>query len=372
MEFAVPYWLTLFAGFLFALIFTPISRALALAAGFIDEPRADRMHRRPTPFLGGIAVALAAGLAFVALAPRVPLLGQLWDSGILPRTTVPLLLFLSGGALLFGLLDDRIELSPRQKLIGQTLLGIVLMAATIPGAWSLELLLWPVGMLWVVGLLNAFNLLDNMDGVLGGVGTLVGLFLGALALKMGRPDMGLLALAAAGASLGFLCFNLPPATIFLGDAGAFFIGMLLAGVGWELGGSSFLSLGSEAAAIVLIMAYPIFDITFVAITRFLDKRPIHRGGIDHTTHRCDSLLRGPRALVLIYGLTLLGGLAGLVAAYSVAPVAWSLVAVLAFLYGSLGVILARVPVRSRALPGTPPAVVPVGAQSETPVKRDVA
>lgn len=346
MEFSFSYWLTLLVGFVLALVFTPLSRALALASGFVDYPRADRVHRRPTPFLGGLAVALAAGLAFVILAPRVPLLSELWQNGLLPRTAVPVLLFLASGALVLGLLDDRFELSPRQKLIGQGILATGLMLFSIPFGAGLHLLLWPVGILWVVGLLNAFNLLDNMDGIMGGVGTICGLFLGVLALNLGRPDLGALALAGAGASLGFLCFNFPPATIFLGDAGAFFIGMILAGTGWGLGGAEFLTFGPRAAAITLIVAYPIFDICFVMVTRFLDKRPIHVGGVDHTTHRFDLVLSGRRALLVVYGLNVLNGVAGLVASHSSAPVAWSLVALTACLYASIGVMLARVPVRA--------------------------
>ena len=348
MELSLSYGSTLIAAFLLALVFTPLSRVLAISAGFIDYPRQDRVHRRPTPFLGGLAVAAAAGLAFVLLAPQVPLLGELWRQGLLPRAAVPLTLFLASGALILGLIDDRFELSPLQKLAGQMALSVAFLAPLLPMSWTLNLLLWPVGMLWMVGLLNAFNLLDNMDGVLGGVGTIIGLFLGALSLKMGRPDLAALALAGSGAALGFLCFNFPPATIFLGDAGAFFIGLLMAGVGWQLAGTQFLNFGSGAAAIVLVLSYPIFDVTFVTVTRFLEKRPIHVGGIDHTTHRLHAIFgRGRRALWTVYALNALCGLAGLLALELDAPVAWSLVAVVAGLYASLGVLLARVPVQSR-------------------------
>ncbi len=348
MELSLTYGSTLIAGFLLALIFTPLSRLLAVTAGFIDYPRQDRVHRRPTPFLGGLAVAASAGLAFVLLAPEVPLLKELWQEGLLPRTAVPFTLFLALAALVLGLIDDRFELSPSQKLAGQLAISLAFFASVIPWTWSPTLLLWPIGFLWMVGLLNAFNLLDNMDGILGGVGTLIGLFLGALALRLGRPDLAALALAAGGASLGFLCFNFPPATIFLGDAGAFFIGFLMAATAWQLAGASFLNFGAPAAAVILILSYPIFDVTFVTVTRVLDGRPVHVGGIDHTTHRLHALFRrGRRALWTVYVLNALCGLAGLVALNLPAPAAWSLVAVVAGLYASLGVLLARVPVRSR-------------------------
>jgi len=345
---SLTYGLALIAGFLLALVFTPLSRALALSAGFIDYPKQDRVHRRPTPFLGGLAVALAAGLAIVIIAPYVPFLSDFWREGILPRAAVPFTLFVASLALILGLIDDRVDLRPLHKLIGQILISFIFLAQVLTFGLSWNLLLWPIGMLWMVGLLNAFNLLDNMDGILSGIGTLIGLFLGGLALKMGRPDMAALALAGGGASLGFLCFNFPPASIFLGDAGAFFIGMLMAGVGWQLVGAEFLTFSSATAAVVLVLSYPIFDVTFVTVTRFLENRPIHVGGIDHTTHRMHAIL-GPGKVTLwtVYCLVALSGVAGLVALASAPPIAWSLVVVAGCLYTSLGIVLARVPVRSR-------------------------
>jgi len=347
LEFYLSYGLTLIAGFLLALVLTPLSRALAISAGFLDYPKQDRAHRRPTPFLGGLAVAVSAGLAFVILADRVPLLDDLWSNGLLPRGAVPLLLFLGSGALVLGLLDDRFGVSPRTKLVSQSALAVVLLGATIPFGFSTQLILWPLGLLWFVGLMNAFNLIDNLDGILGGVGAVIGVCLGALALMAGRPDLGALALAAAGASLGFLCFNFPPATIFLGDAGAFFIGFLLAGAGWTLGGVEFLAFSPMAAAVILILGYPIFDVCFVIVTRKVDQRPVHVGGVDHTTHRFHLVFGGKRGLIPVYALNILSGIAGLVAFHVSAPVAWSLVAVSAGLYASIGVLLSRVPVRTR-------------------------
>ena len=361
MDISLPFVATLIGAFVLALVLTPLSRILAIASGFIDYPRNDRVHRRPTPFLGGLAVALSAGLAFAILAPRLPGLTELWDRGTLPRAAVPTTLFVATGALLLGLIDDRFVLSPLQKLVGQIVLSVAFLAPLVPATWSWTLLLWPIGLLWMVGQMNAFNLLDNMDGILSGIGALIGLFMGVMALQLGRPDMAALALAAGGASLGFLCFNFPPATIFLGDAGAFFIGFLLAAVGWQLAGHEFLSFGSPAAAAVLILAYPIFDVTFVTVTRLIEHRPVYVGGIDHTTHRLHAILgRNKRALWTVYGLNALCGLAGLGALKAPAPVAWSLVVVAIGLYASLGVVLARVPVRSNRflsvfLKSTPPA-----------------
>ncbi|HYV51120.1 MAG TPA: MraY family glycosyltransferase [Dongiaceae bacterium] len=345
MSFSFIYGLILLAGFILALLFTPLSRAIALSTGFIDYPKEDRVHRRPTPFLGGVAVAFAAALASGIILSLVPLPGA-WTAAVLPRWAVATLLFSSALALTLGLVDDRLELNPLQKLSGQILISVIFLWPSLSLGFP-NLLLWPVALLWLVGLQNAFNLLDNMDGVLSGIATLIGLFLGGAALLLGRPDLAAIAFAGGGACLGFLCFNFPPASIFLGDAGAFFIGFLMAGVGWDLVGDQCLSFTSATAGVLLVLSYPIFDVTFVTVTRSLERRPIHVGGIDHTTHRLHAILgRNRRALWTVYSLVGLSGLAGLVAVRTDPIVAWSLVVLAACLYTGLGVMLARVPVRS--------------------------
>ena len=122
----------------------------------------------------------------------------------------------------------------------------------------------------------------------------------------------------------------------------------MAGVGWELVGPEFLSFSSAAAAVVLVLSYPICDVTFVTITRFLERRPIHVGSIDHTAHRLHAILgQNRRALWTVYALVALCGAGGIAACNSAPPIAWSLVVLAACLYTSLGIVLARVPVRSR-------------------------
>jgi UDP-GlcNAc:undecaprenyl-phosphate GlcNAc-1-phosphate transferase len=365
VSFSFIYGLTLFAGFLLALVFTPLSRALAVSTGFIDYPKEDRVHRRPTPFLGGLAVAMAAAIAtgiVVSLAP----LPAAWAAAALPRFAVPFTFVMAGSALALGLVDDRLELNPLQKLTGQVAISFVFLVQGLSFGIA-DLIFWPIGLLWLVGLLNAFNLLDNMDGVLSGIATLIGLFLGGAALSLGRPDLAALAFAAGGASLGFLCFNFPPASIFLGDAGAFFIGFLMAGVGWHLVGDQFLSFTSATAGVVLILSYPIFDVTFVTVTRSLEKRPIHVGGIDHTTHRLHAILgRNRRALWMVYSTVALSGIAGLVAIHVDPVAAWSLLILAGCLYTALGVYLARVPVRSQRF------LSAFLSAEEAPTEREVA
>jgi UDP-GlcNAc:undecaprenyl-phosphate/decaprenyl-phosphate GlcNAc-1-phosphate transferase len=365
VSFSFIYGLILLVGFVLALVFTPLSRAIALSTGFIDYPKEDRVHRRPTPFLGGVAVAFAAALATGIIVSLVPL-PRAWAVAVLPRWAVASVLFSSALALTLGLVDDRLELNPLQKLCGQILISVIFLIQGLSFGLP-DLFLWPVGLLWLVGLQNAFNLLDNMDGVLSGIATLIGLFLGGVALLLGRPDLAALAFAGGGACLGFLCFNFPPASIFLGDAGAFFIGFLMAGVGWDLVGDQCLSFTSATAGVLLVLSYPIFDVTFVTVTRSLERRPIHVGGIDHTTHRLHVILgRNRRALWTVYSLVGLSGLAGLIAVRTDPMVAWSLVVLAACLYTALGVVLARVPARSKRFLST------FLGSEETPAKREVA
>ena len=143
----LSYGLILLGAFGLALVFTPLSRALAVSTGFMDHPKSDRVHWRATPYLGGLAVAVSTGLAFALLAFRIPLLNELWNQGVLPRNATPLLLMLATGAMVVGLLDDRFGLRPRHKLAAQTSLAGLFLAASLGFTSWHVVLLWPVGML---------------------------------------------------------------------------------------------------------------------------------------------------------------------------------------------------------------------------------
>jgi UDP-GlcNAc:undecaprenyl-phosphate GlcNAc-1-phosphate transferase len=259
---------------------TPLLRRLARATGYVDHPAARKAHAQSTPLLGGVAIAAALVIA--------PLLAGAIGSSTIAAPTMGVV----AGALLalvLGLIDDRRPLGPKAKLLGQLLAGacLVYWGGPVP-----ELRQNPIlGVLAVVAvgaLINAVNFLDNMDGILGALVPITACGFVGLALIHGAPVHLGLAFGLIGACAGFLVYNAPPARIFLGDAGSHLLGFALAALALQsLQGSFTLP---HLAAILLILAYPIFDATFVVCDRISGNRPFYVGSTDHTTHRLGKLL----------------------------------------------------------------------------------
>ncbi len=268
--------------FIAALVLTPLTRRLARATGFVDHPDRRKSHAQSTPLLGGLAV----GLALVSGALFARAVGS---SGIEP----PRIGIVVGAsiALLLGLLDDRLSLGPRSKLLGQALAGACLVW------WGTHVepvrqnpILGFLALLGVVTLLNAINFLDNMDGILGTLIPIIASGFVALALVHGAPVSIALAWGLVGACSGFLIWNAPPARIFLGDAGSHLLGFALAVLAFQSLERSFT--WGHAAAVLAILGYPIFDLVFVVVDRISGRRPVYLGSTDHTTHRLGTLV-GP-------------------------------------------------------------------------------
>lgn len=284
-----------------ALLLTPIVRALARATGYLDHPDERKPHPEPTPLLGGVAVAgaMVAG----------PLLAAAIRHTAVP---VPAAGILLGGALslLLGLVDDRRPMRPLGKLMGQ--IGAALCLVTWGGASgfiSNDPLLAFAAVVGVVALLNALNFLDAMDGVVSAVTPITGLGFVALALVHGAQVDLALAWGAVGAAAGFLVFNAPPARIFLGDAGSHLVGFVLAALALQALDGSFTP--SHVAALFALMAYPLFDVVFVVVTRLASRRPIHVGGVDHTTHRLGRICGRWGTLAVIASANTVGAMLGI-------------------------------------------------------------
>jgi UDP-GlcNAc:undecaprenyl-phosphate/decaprenyl-phosphate GlcNAc-1-phosphate transferase len=297
--------LLIFAGALvFAIGATPVARWLAPHVGVIDHPSARKVHARPMPRLGGAAIFLAFILALVVFENRYNF-QQL--AGILIGAT-----FVS----FLGIWDDRWGLRPILKLIGQILGALILVMAGV----HTELFPWPaldvaLTVLWVVGITNAFNLLDNMDGLSGGVGAVAAAFFMLLAAMSRPPQVLVAALSAAllGVCLGFLAYNFNPATIFMGDAGAMFIGYTLAAVGIKLRFLSNITFVTWMIP-VLVLGVPIFDTTLVFFSRLRrGLNPLTTPGKDHSSHRLVAMGFTQREAVLI--LYLIGGGLGVLAMF---------------------------------------------------------
>jgi UDP-GlcNAc:undecaprenyl-phosphate GlcNAc-1-phosphate transferase len=289
----------------FSILGTPIARRLALHAGVVDAPSARKIHGAPVPLLGGAAIYAGFMLALLFLGDRAYV-----------RELVGILL---GATLLslFGLADDHWGLHAYLKLGGQVVAGVIL----ILGGTQVYLfpsypwLNWAITLLWVVGITNALNLLDNMDGLSGGVTTVAATFFVLLA-AIGRPPqvlVGALAAALVGACIGFLRYNLNPATIFMGDAGALFLGFLLAALGIKLRFPSNVPWITWLVPLC-VLALPIFDTSLVFISRLRrGKNPLTTPGKDHLSHRLVALgLTRREAVLTCY---LIGGACGLVAIY---------------------------------------------------------
>ena len=265
--------------FFAALALTPLTRRLARATGYVDHPDPRKAHAEATPLLGGVAIAAALVLA--------PLLAGALGASVIAAPSLGLVV----GALIalaLGLIDDRRPLRPRGKLLGQFAAGacLVYWGTQVP-ALRANPLLGILSVLGVAALLNAVNFLDNMDGILGALIPVTAGGFAALALIHGAPVHLAFAFGLIGACAGFLVYNAPPARIFLGDAGSHLLGFALAALALQSLERSFT--WQHVAAILVILAYPIFDATFVVWDRVSGHRPFYVGSIDHTTHRLGKL-----------------------------------------------------------------------------------
>ncbi len=300
---------------LLSLALTPLVKKLALATGQVALPKDNRWHRKKTALLGGVGIFVSMSLTWIIASMVAG-----WSVYGLPY--VPLMLC-STAVFGLGLADDIFNMDPQHKLAGQIIIASLLVYFGFRLGWTesktINLFLTIV---WVVGITNAFNLLDNMDGLSAGIAFIAGAFL--FTYNYLYPDLNesagpvlLMCSVYLGAILGFLVYNFNPASIFMGDAGSLFIGFLLAclsvvGSAPDVQqGGRFVHLVSVIAIPVLILFIPILDTGFVSFMRKLFRRPISQGGKDHSSHRMVAIGFSERKAVLIlYGFA---GVSGIIA-----------------------------------------------------------
>lgn len=280
------YGLAIALPLLAALVLTPLAARLARHYEVLDHPAEVKHHQRVTPYLGG----LAAAVALVAVG------------GVAAGTQGQLVTVLLGGVALtiVGLIDDQRTVPIALKLGVEVAAAVALwlsgIGADVFGIGPLD---FALTVAWVVAITNAINMLDNMDGLAAGVTAISAMTFFVISAQAGHYLVGSVSLAVAGASLGFLVHNFPPARIFLGDAGTLLFGFLLAAIGLKLdlvGPNGFV----RSAIPLLALGLPIFDLLVVVITRAREGRAIYLGGLDHTSHR---LARGglsARAVALLH------------------------------------------------------------------------
>lgn len=315
---AIPY--SLLAGpvsaFALTVLLIPLVRGAAIAAGRVTAVRGDRWHEKPTPSLGGVGIFLGFGLVVwlaSLLSWQDPLASAQVRMGILPLSPWEALVAASSLAFLVGLVDDFVQLRPTAKLAGQLLAASILLMSGI-GLWLTGIYLVDalLSLVWFIGITNALNLLDNMDGLAGGVALISAGFLSVIFFLDGNPGLAGLALALVGSLLGFLIHNYPPAKIFMGDSGSLFLGMLLSGLALSPGPGLSRSLLAIMAVPTLVLAVPILDTTLVTVSRVLEGRSPAEGGKDHSSHRLVSLgMSQERAVWVLWLLSAFGGGVGL-------------------------------------------------------------
>ena len=302
------------------LILTPLCRLLAFRIGAVDSPEARKIHQSPMPRLGGLAIYLGFSPAFWFLAKGSPSLWGLW----------------LGGTLIFlvGLVDDIKNLHPLAKLMGQVLAALVAVAwgvkvefLTNPfdGLFVLGNLAIPVTLFWIVGITNALNLIDGLDGLAAGTAAIAGITIGIIAALRGEVLVAGLALSLAASSLGFLPYNFHPARIFMGDCGSMFLGYNLAVLA-ILG----LTKGATVVSLfipIVVLGLPIMDTLMAIFRRFLNKRPIFSPDRGHIHHKLlDQGLDQRQAVGIIYLVNAcLGGSAIILSRLTTAQGTWLLV-----------------------------------------------
>jgi UDP-GlcNAc:undecaprenyl-phosphate GlcNAc-1-phosphate transferase len=302
-------------------LLTPVTMRLARAVGAIDEPRARGLSDRATPLLGGLAIfagALVAALIWLPAGYHSE--HQLWHGVLIAAAVITLV----------GALDDRFELPPFMKLAGQigaaviaVHFGVAVKSITLP--WIGHLAFPNAGVtnagpiLTVVGLvamMNVVNFSDGVDGLAAGVCAIIAAAMAVIAFDLGRPQPAVLAALTAGAALGFLLYNFPPASSFMGDCGANLLGLLMGVIAVEA--------AVKTPAVVsfvlplILLAVPFLDTTFVVLKRLKYKQPIYRSDTEHFHHRMARIgFSSRRTITYLYAWTLM--LAGLALALRFVP-----------------------------------------------------
>ena len=288
----------IFWAILTTLAITPIAIKAAIRFQLIDEPNSSphKIHQRPMPKAGGLAIGLA--IIFINLL-----------SGNLQSGVIRAILLASIIIFLFGLWDDTHRLSPRWKLAGQILATILLISqgVQIRMLGSLTLLNIVLTLIWTIGITNAFNLVDSMDGLAIGLAAITSAFFMLVTVDAGEPALSLLSAIILGSSIGMLYFNTLPAHTFLGDSGAQFLGFTLAALGIAYTPPG-LPQPSSWFVPILLLSVPIFDTSLVVISRLKHRKAVYQAGLDHTYHRLVNLgLPSSRAVLTMHLSAIVSG-----------------------------------------------------------------
>ena len=322
----LAYGYFLVFSFFASTVFVSLVRRFALKYGIVAIPREDRLHKEKTPLLGGVGIfaSFYFTILFNLLCVQMgmPFFSEHFEElhpfmmGAVNRFDQLVVILIAAGAIfLLGLLDDFKSLGPKRKLLYQVLLATILYfndirVTVFPG---LEVVGFILTVGWIVFITNAFNLLDNVDGLTGGVAVIASFILLMFCIIAGQVLISILLLIFIGALLGFLKYNYPPASIFMGDAGSLFIGFMLGTltVMSTFQDSSVSSLVPVVAP-VMILSVPIYDTISVVMIRVKNRKSIFVGDKNHFSHRLLAIGMSTRqAISFIYLIGLCTGMAAL-------------------------------------------------------------
>jgi UDP-GlcNAc:undecaprenyl-phosphate GlcNAc-1-phosphate transferase len=299
------YFYLALATFIFVGALTPLMRKMALKIGAVDAPNlARKSQSEPVPYLGGVAIVIG-----VLIATYISIFAESGDLGLASTVLVP-----ATAMAIMGLVDDLKSLSPWPRLISQTLVGVIvagilITTKTIGTPAGIFVLDAVITTLWIVGVCNSINFFDNLDGGAAGTVTVISLFIFLIAYDQGQLLIAALAVVTAGATAGFLLWNKPPAKIYMGDAGALFLGIITAVLTIRLD-PEIQPIWKSLSIPLLLMAVPLLDTTVAVTSRLARGISPFTGGRDHLSHRLmrKGLQRRAAAISLwglagVYGVT---------------------------------------------------------------------
>jgi UDP-GlcNAc:undecaprenyl-phosphate GlcNAc-1-phosphate transferase len=279
----VDYFFLFVISYVLVGLLTPVMRKIALAQGVLDLPNsAHKSHKNPIPYLGGVAIIIGVVIvSYIALISNNFTWSNFWlaTSVLGPAVVMGLV----------GLWDDIKSLNPLPRFIGQSIAGLVVAVVlilndNIGNPTGITILDAAITVLWIVGICNSINFFDNLDGGATGTVAITAISLTYLAITGDQYLIAALSIVVAGSTLGFLIWNRAPARIYMGDAGALFLGLLIATLTVRFKPSTDYSVTSFAIPI-LLLAIPILDTTVAVLSRLRRKVSPFQGGKDHLSHR---------------------------------------------------------------------------------------
>ncbi len=316
------YLIPFLMSFALSIILTPVVKRIAVIRGYVAKPKEDRWHKKETALFGGIAIFISFIIPYVVFVnPTFEAIGIILCGAII---------------FAFGLFDDIVHIKPHTKVMGQIIIAALLVTFGV----SIRLIPYqmisiPLTILWIVVIINAFNLLDNMDGLSTGVAAIISIVLFLCAFLNGNLVIRIPALILAGSLLGFLRYNFNPAKIFMGDCGSMFIGFMLATIALQGSWKESTHLVMMVAIPALVLAVPIFDTAFVALARSFNSHGIFQGDKDHISHRMVVLgFSEKKTVIVLYIVSILFGAISILSMYinPVITVVIVLLAVISLIY----------------------------------------